>query len=239
MMVFLGVVLASCSSIFAVREEDSLEENGVKYSISGNILNGTKITRYFRKGDRMTVRFTHSLKPPYFDFYLINFTIISPSSGSTVFWFELEPLFIPYSGQTQLVVKSLTIGKSAEDINTSLTTQSSFVGEACQGGNYTLIFTSPYPFQVLSYVAFVKIVTIKEYPYAAASPVGITLIFVGAAGMVWAVFKVRDRPRGRIKNGKLMVNVRKHYGLTTMRNQIKRLLCSPAIARKAVRIHSK
>lgn len=197
--VFIGVVLVSCSSIYTIREEDSVEENGVKYSISGNISNGTKITRHFKTGEKMTIRFTHSLKPPYFDFYLINFTIISPNAEATVFWFELEPYFNPYSGQTLLVVTNLTVSKSSDDLDLSLTKQPNFIGKTCKEGNYTLIFTSPYPFQVLSYVAFVKIVTIREYPYATALPIGIVLICAGATGTIWITFKARGRPRGQTK----------------------------------------
>lgn len=200
-IIFTGIVLASCSSIYTIKEEDSLEENGVKYSLSGNITNGTKITRYFKLGEKMTIRFTHSLKPPYFDFYLINFTIIYDASDTeaTVFWFALEPYFNPYSGQTLLVVTNLTIGKSSDDLDISLTTRSNFIGKACKEGNYTLIFTSPYPFQVLSYMAFVKIVTIKEYSYTTALPTGIALTCIGTTCTIWITFKAGSKPRRRIR----------------------------------------
>lgn len=147
----------------------------------------------------MTIRFTHSLKPPYFDFYLINFTIIYDNSdtGATVLWFDLEPYYNPYSGQTLLVVKNLTIGKSSDNLDTSLTTQSNFIGKVCKEGNYTLIFISPYPFQVLSYMAFIKIVTIKEYPYITALPAGITLICVGTSGTIWTMLKAGKKPKER------------------------------------------
>ncbi|MEM2146840.1 MAG: hypothetical protein QW279_15865 [Candidatus Jordarchaeaceae archaeon] len=199
-IIFTGIVLASCSSIYTIKEEESLEESGVKYSISGNIKNGTKITRHFKLGEKMTIRFTHSLKPPYFDFYLINFTIIYDNSdtGATVFWFDLEPYYNPYSGQTLLVVKNLTIGKSSDDLDTSLTTQSNFIGKARKEGNYTLIFTSQYSFPVLSYMAFVKIVTIKEYPYATALPTGIVLTLIGITCTIWITFKAESKPRRRI-----------------------------------------
>ncbi|MEM2614791.1 MAG: hypothetical protein QXO15_11320 [Nitrososphaerota archaeon] len=199
-IIFIGIILASCSSIYTIKEEDSLEENGVKYSISENITNGTKITRYFKLGDKMTVRFTHSLKPPYLDFYLINFTIISPDAESTIFWFELEPYFNPYSGQTLLVVTNLTIGKSSDNLDASLTTQSNFMGKACKEGNYTLIFTSPYPFRVLSYMAFVKIVTTKEYPYTTALPSGIILICAGTSGTIWTMLKSGKKIKVRIRS---------------------------------------
>ncbi len=180
-IIFIGILLTSSSSICTIKEEESVTENSITYSISGSqdIKNGSKITRYFKTGEKMTIRFTHALKPPYFDFYLINFTIISPNGNPTVFWFELEPYFNPYSGQTQLVITNLTIGKTFIDLDTSLTTQSKFIGRACTEGNYTLIFTSQYPFPVLSYMALVKIVTIKEYPYADALPLGIALLCTG------------------------------------------------------------
>lgn len=198
-IIFIGVVLASCSTINILKEEEFLEENGEECFISGHITNGTKITRYFKTGDKMTVRFTHSLKPPYFDFYVINFTLISPSKDSTVFWFTLEPYYNPYTGQTLLVVTDLTINKPSDDLDTSLTTQSNFVGKARVEGNYTLIFTSPYHYQVLNYMALVKIVTIKENPYAIALPIGITLVCIGTVGIIWNTFKAQNKPRRQVR----------------------------------------
>jgi hypothetical protein len=183
-------------------EEESVSENGISYEISKGqqeIKNGTKIIRNFKAGEKMTVRFTHSLTPPYYDFYIINFTIISPSNEATVFWYELEPYYNPYTGETQLVITNLTITKTSKDIDTSQTSKATCIGKACTSGNYTLIFISPYPYPVLSYIAFVKIIDLKEHPYANAFPIGIILLCTGTILALWAAIKEKPKTYKRFK----------------------------------------
>jgi len=201
-LVFLGILLISGSTIYTTRQVESVSENGISYEISKGeqeIKNGTKIIRNFKTGEKMTVRFTHSLKPPYYDFYIINFTIISPNNEATVFWYELEPYFNRYSGETQLVITNLTITKTSKDIDTSQTSKATFIGETCTDGNYTLVYISPYPFQVLSYVAFVKIIDVKEYPYANAFLIGTTILCTGTILALWTVIKGKTKTYKRFK----------------------------------------
>jgi hypothetical protein len=201
-LVFVGILLMSISTTYTTRQEESVSENGISYEISKDqqeIKNGTKIIRNFKAGEKMTVRFTHSLKPPYYDFYILNFTIISPNNEATVFWYELEPYYNPYTGQTQLVITNLTIIKTSKDIDTSQTSKATFIGKACNDGNYTLVFVSPYPFQVLSYIAFVKITDLKEHPYANAFPIGIILLCTGTFLALWAAIKGKIKKHKRFK----------------------------------------
>jgi len=200
-LVFLGILLMSGSTTYTTRQEERISENGISYEISKGqqeIRNGTKIIRNFKAGEKMTVRFTHSLKPPYYDFYIINFTIISPNNEATIFWYELEPYYNPYTGQTQLVITNLTITKTSKDIDTSQTSKATFIGKACSDGNYTLVFISPYP-QVLSYIAFVKIVDLKERPYANAFPIGIILLCTGTILAIWAAVKGKTKTHKHFK----------------------------------------
>jgi len=192
----------SSSTTYTTRQEESISENGISYEISKGeqeIKNGTKIIRNFKAEEKMTVRFTHSLKPPYFDFYVINFTIISPNNEATVFWYELEPYNNPYSGETQLVITNLTIAKTSKDIDISQTPKATLIGKACTDGNYTLIFISPFPFQVLSYMAFVKLIDLKEYPYANAFPIGAILLCTGTTIGLFVTMKGKTKAHKRFK----------------------------------------
>jgi len=198
-LVFLGILLMSISTTYTTKQEESVSENGISYEISKGqqeIKNGTKIVRNFKAGEKMTVRFTHSLKPPYYDFYILNFTIISPNNEATVFWYELEPYYNPYTGQTQLVITNLIITKTSKDIDTSQTSKATFIGKACNDGNYTLVFVSPFP---LSYIAFVKITDFKEHPYANAFPMGLILLCTGTILALWAATKGKTKTHKRFK----------------------------------------
>ncbi|MHA1827699.1 MAG: hypothetical protein ACTSX6_03520 [Candidatus Heimdallarchaeaceae archaeon] len=197
-LAFLGLILAACSSIYVIIEEESIIENGIKYSISRSemqIKNGTKIIRYFKAGEKMTIRFTHNFKPPYPDILPpINFTILSPKNKTTILWFWLEPKsnpFDPYAAP-QIVVTNLTIYK-IEDLK-PVSTNLKFIAETLENGNYTLIFTSEYA--DLNYLAFVKILSFKEYPYTYMLPLGIALTCIGVISSIWIT---RIKRRRKIK----------------------------------------
>jgi len=186
-LILTGLILAISSSIYSVKDNEILEENGRSYSISVSasqkIEYGTNITRPFKIGEKMTARYTHNFTPPYPDILCpINFTILSPNGEATIFWFWLDPISNPSTGQTYIVVTNLTVYK-VEGLKKVEASGSKFICEATENGKYTLIFTSNYT--TLRYMAFVKILSIKEYPYAYLLPFGIVLVIAGTTPSIW------------------------------------------------------
>lgn len=185
--IFLGLIVLLISQYRIDREIESFEENGREFAIYATenkpIVCGTNLTRHYKAGEKISLKFTPKQKPAFPDILPLNFTIISPGGNETCFVFWLEPYFNPLSTSSfpELVISELTILK-VEKLIVVNSSKLTFVGEVIESGNYTLVFTSKYTEETspIKYLALSKIVIEKTYPYVFMAPLGIGFLIMGA-----------------------------------------------------------
>jgi len=194
-MLFLGLILISCSQTRVVRNVETTEENGINYSKSGSLFSlnvGTNITRPYKIGEKLSVEFISNEMENVPDLIPINFSIITPNKEKTLlrYWLDI------WHGWIVDEIEILEINGLIPD-NSS---EKKFIGKTTEEGNYTLIFEGgpifpPNRRVTLSYLALTEIVTTTEYPYILALPFGLAFTVVGVILAFWAVKGYRLRRR--------------------------------------------
>ena len=190
-MLFLGLILISCSQSYVIRNVETVEENGINYSRSGSLFSlsvGTNITRPYRVGENLSVELIPKKMEDVPDLIPINISILTPSKEKTLlrYWIDI------WHGWIIDKIEILEIN--------GLIPEKKFIGKTIEEGNYTLVFEDSPVFPpnrrvTLWYLALTKIVTITEYPYITTLPFGLAFTIISIILAFYALKGCRSRRR--------------------------------------------